>query len=130
MFNSSDKPKLLIISKNIEYPRLFQVLATKLGVIVVPVKGTGDDLAKLDTISPDLIVMDWLDQQKDRSLCVQRIRKWNESSQNHTPILTVTGHTDANLQACLDEQMDDYLAMPFSFEQLLGKLTYWLAERG
>jgi CheY-like chemotaxis protein len=89
VLNSSDKPTLLIISNSIEYPRLFQVLATKLEVSVVPVKGTPDDLVDLDAFAPDLIIMDWLDQRKDRSFCVQRIRSWNEQRQKHTPILTV-----------------------------------------
>lgn len=123
---SQSQPVILIIGDSPDYPRIFELLAAKLGINFRFVRGCAEGLRALDETGFDIVVMDWQMPDIDGRICAGKIRDREKDTGTHTTIIGITGHVKANLDSCLTAGMDDYLAMPFTYEQLNAKLKYWL----
>ena len=57
------------------------------------------------------------------------IRKIEEGTGNHTPIIGVTAHViKGDMEKCFEAGMDDYLSKPVSPDALDAKITKWIAS--
>jgi CheY-like chemotaxis protein len=75
------------------------------------------------------VLLDLTLPQMDGFECAKRIREMEKPSQQHTPIIALTGRaTPADRQACLAAGMDDYLSKPFEPEALRRILLRWLYQ--
>jgi two-component system, OmpR family, response regulator MprA len=78
-----------------------------------------DGLVQIETLKPDVIVLDVLMPGTD-GLAVARIVR---DRGNHTPILMLTArHEVSDRVAGLDAGADDYLVKPFALDELLARL--------
>jgi len=72
----------------------------------------------------DLILMDCQMPVMDGYQATTRIR---EQESGHVPIIAFTAHAlKADQQSCIDKGMNDYLAKPFTQQELYEKLCQWL----
>lgn len=124
----SGKPHVLIIDDQPEYAKLFELLAESLGIEAHLVNSCQEGMKALQTSKFDIILMDWLMPDVDGAECACRIRKNEQSSGGHIPIIGVSGYIKATREECLAAGMDDYLPIPFTYEQLHDILCKWLPK--
>lgn len=124
-----ERPLVLIIDDQPEYARLFELLSDSLGIKSYIVNSCQEGLKALETIKFDIILMDWLMPDTDGPECACKIRKIEETAGGRVPIIGVSGYVKASRQECLDAGMDDYLAIPFTLEQLQDVLAKWLKKK-
>lgn len=121
-------PLVLLIGDTPDYPRIFELLASKLQINFKVVRGCAEGLRALDETQFDIVVMDWQMPEIDGRICTGKIREMEKLTGRRTPVVGITGHVKATLDNCLNAGMDDYLAMPFTYDQLHQKLTFWLSS--
>ncbi|PZM85906.1 MAG: hypothetical protein DKT66_00430 [Candidatus Melainabacteria bacterium] len=122
------RPLVLIIDDQPEYARLFELISDSLGIRSYIVNSCTEGLKALETIKVDIILMDWLMPDTDGPECACKIRKIEETAGGRVPIIGVSGYVKATRQECLGAGMDDYLAIPFTMEQLQATLSRWLKK--
>jgi CheY-like chemotaxis protein len=123
---SGERPLVLIIDDQPEYARLFELISDSLGIRSYIVNSCAEGLKALETVKVDIILMDWLMPDTDGPECACKIRKIEETAGGRVPIIGVSGYVKATRQECLNAGMDDYLAIPFTMEQLQATLSKWL----
>ncbi len=123
------KPLVLIIDDNPRYAHLFELLAERLGIVVLVVNSCEEGMQKLKKQKFDVIMMDWLMPEVDGLACTKKIRlRESETEAKNTAIIGVSGYIHANKKACVEAGMDDFLEIPFTLEQLHEKLSHWLKK--
>ena len=71
----------------------------------------------------DLILMDVQMPNMNGLEATAAIRKLEQSSDRHTPILALTAHAmDGDRERCIEAGMDDYLSKPIHSKDLLAKI--------
>ncbi len=77
----------------------------------------------------DLILMDYRMPEVDGCMCTERIRAMKEI-QHDIPIIAVTAQiVQGSREKCLEAGMDDFLAKPFTLEELHLKICTWLQKK-
>jgi CheY-like chemotaxis protein len=127
--NARGKPLVLVIDDNAQYGRLLELLSEKLGITAYRATSCEQGIAALKKTSFDVILMDWLMPEVDGPMCTALIREVEEQLGRSTPIIGVTGHIKVSHEKCLEAGMDDFLAIPFTIEQLHQKLSAWMRVR-
>jgi len=75
----------------------------------------------------DLILMDCLMPEMDGFEATRELRKDNRT--HKTPIIALTANAQkSDRERCIESGMDDFLAKPFEFEDLIRLLNCWLPE--
>jgi CheY-like chemotaxis protein len=84
----------------------------------------------LNQKSYDMVLMDCQMPELDGFETTRLIRKKEKDDHGrHVPIIALTAHAlEGDRETCLEAEMDDYLAKPFTLEELCGKLEHWLGE--
>lgn len=121
------RSKILIVDDNPQYAKIFELLSDELKIDAHIVGSCDDALKALDKTAFDLIIMDWLMPDVDGPACTRKIRL--NKARKHIPVIGVTGYLKANHSLCLEAGMDDYLAIPFTYDQLEAKLKEWLKQK-
>ncbi len=81
--------------------------------------------------SPRLICMDVSMPVMNGHDASREIRRIEEGSGRHTPIIAVTAHAMINdREACMEAGMDDYLSKPVSPRRLEEKIEKWISDAG
>ena len=81
--------------------------------------------------SPKVICMDISMPVLNGHEATQEIRKMEEGSDRHTPIIGVTAHAiKGDMEKCFEAGMDDYLSKPVSPDRLEEKIFLWLDANG
>jgi two-component system phosphate regulon response regulator PhoB len=121
-------PRVLVVE---DEPAIAELLAVNLRHNGFQPVWAEDGIAaqrELDTVLPDLILLDWmLPGQSGLSLA----RKWRASPRTRTvPILMLTARGDEpDKVAGLDAGADDYITKPFSTQELLARIRAVLRRR-
>jgi two-component system sensor histidine kinase/response regulator len=123
------KPAVLVVDDNAQYGRLLELLSEKLGIDAHRVACCDEGVVAIRTTKFDVILMDWLMPEVDGPMCTGRIRELEKELGRSVPIIGVTGHIKVSYEHCLEAGMDDFLAIPFTIEQLAAKISYWLKEK-
>jgi len=86
----------------------------------VAVAGNGKEaLAALEKQSFDLVLMDIQMPEMDGFEATAAIRKIEQTSGNHLPVIAMTAHAMVgDRERCLEAGMDDYIAKPIRSEEL------------
>jgi len=87
-------------------------------------------LAMLETGSFDLVLMDWHMPQMDGLTATRKLRaaELARTPGKRVPIIGITASVmPGDREACIDAGMDDFLAKPFTFDELIEVLRRWLA---
>jgi len=123
------KPIVLVIDDNPKYAKLFELLADKLGITAHIVSSCGEGIEALERFSFDVILMDWYMPEVDGRVCTGKIREIEQTTGTHVPIIGVSGFALATAETCAAAGMDDFLRVPFTYEQLHDKLCHWLQKK-
>src|SRR5260221_9684749 len=85
----------------------------------------GETVQHMDKEFPDLLLLDiWLSGQDGREICKQLK---NQASTKHIPIILVSASRDL-VKSAHEAGANDFVAKPFHMEELLGKISKWLAQ--
>ena len=115
---------ILLAEDNAVNQRLARVLLEKAGHSVV-VANTGQNAVRLWAEQPfDLILMDVQMPDMDGLEATAAIRRREQPSGTHIPIVAMTAHAmSGDRQRCLDAGMDDYTSKPIRGPELLELIT-------
>jgi signal transduction histidine kinase/CheY-like chemotaxis protein len=116
---------VLLVEDNPVNQELASEMLAILGATVVNAWNGEDALARLEERQFDVVLLDCQMPDMDG---YQVSRRWRareaaQPQQRRTPIIALTANAlQGAAQKCLDAGMDDYLAKPFTFEDLRGAL--------
>jgi two-component system, sensor histidine kinase and response regulator len=120
---------LLIIDDREDQRMILRSVANHLGVGFHIVGSWEEAEAAMNTVSFDLVLMDWQMPGIDGIEATKRLRAYDVGKDRYTPIIAVTARAMAgDRERCLEAGMDDYLAKPFTLNELRSKLETWLSH--
>jgi len=123
------KPLVLVVDDDRSHRKLLELLAERLEITAHLTSSCEEALSVLEMFSFDVVLMDVRMPGIDGFMCTQKIRALSPEAEK-TPIVAVTAQVAPNdRQKCLSAGMDDYLAKPFTLEQLHDKLIFWLQKK-
>ena len=118
-----------------DYPINQRVLTALLDALHLPWHVVDNGLQALEAIQAqpqawDVVLMDVQMPVMDGYSATMRIREWERmQGRVRVPIIAVTADASADdRQRCLDAGMDDFLAKPIVWQQLVGVLRVWLPK--
>ncbi len=119
--------RVLLAEDNPVNQHVARAMLTRLGLEVTVV---GDGLAATEAAAQqafDLILMDCHMPRMDGYEASHAIRE-REAGKRRIPIIALTANVmEGNRERCLEAGMDDYLAKPYSLDQLRAALARWIA---
>lgn len=122
------KPRVLIVEDESPIAELLAVNLRHNGF--EPIWAEDGDAAQreIDTVLPDLILLDWMLPGRSG---MELARHWRKAPRTKTvPILMLTARGDEpDKVAALDAGADDYITKPFSTQELLARLRAVLRRR-
>jgi len=122
--------KVLIAEDNPVNQIVFRQILTGSGIAYRIVDNGEEAVAAWQSEPPDLILMDVSMPVMNGHQATGAIRKGEQGTGRHIPIIGVTAHAlDSDREACLAAGMDDYLSKPISPELLLRKIEQWGGKR-
>jgi two-component system sensor histidine kinase/response regulator len=125
--NGAHRPHLLIAEDNPINQRLALAQLEKLGYRADVVATGVEALSAAETRTYDLVLLDCQMPEMDGFEVTRAIRKREQRTGAHLPIVAMTANALAEDRAlCLAAGMDDYLSKPVSLEALKPVLTRWL----
>ena len=94
------------------------------------IANNGKEAVKLyEKHNPKVICMDVSMPMMNGHEATKEIRKREQDSDHHTPIIGVTAHAiKGDMERCFDAGMDDYLSKPVSPDKLEQKIKKWIDE--
>jgi two-component system, sensor histidine kinase and response regulator len=102
------------------------LILERLGCVVETATNGWDALERHADKEFELIFMDCQMPEMDGYEATAEIRRRESQSHRHTPIIALTGNViEGARERCLAAGMDDYLAKPFSLDQMRAMLTAW-----
>jgi CheY-like chemotaxis protein len=127
--NPTARPRVLVVDDDLVHQKLMKLVSDHLAIDVQVASTSTDALAILATESFDIILMDWRMPVTDGLTCTLKIRELQNAQGKRIPIIAVTAHAlTGDRERCLAAGMDDYLAKPFTLEQLQEKIQEWLIQ--
>lgn len=127
MTHSLSNAMLLIIDDREDQRIILRSVCNHLGV-GYHLAGSWDEAeAAIETVSFDLILMDWQMPGVDGIEATKRLRAHDLNNVRYTPIIAVTARAmRGDRETCLEAGMDDYLAKPFTLNELRAKIENWI----
>ena len=120
------KKRILIVEDNQELIKVLRLLLKKSYEVYLALNGE-QGVAMATTKRPDLIVMDILLPEMDGLRATNLIRK--NPMTKAIPILAVTAGVNGNgKEECLQSGCNDFIAKPFTFEDLLPRIENLLKD--
>jgi len=121
-------PRVLIVE---DEPAIAELIAVNLrhnGLAPVWAENGDSAQREIDTVLPDVILLDWM---LPGASGVQLARRWRGDARTRTiPILMLTARGDEpDKIAGLDAGADDYITKPFSTQELLARIRAVLRRR-
>ena len=115
--------KILLAEDNVVNQKLAVGILKKLGHRV-SIAGDGQEtLDRLDKEDFDLVLMDIQMPVMDGLAATREIRRREQTTGNHIPIIAMTAHAmKGDRENCLAAGMDDYLSKPIRLKELEAKL--------
>jgi CheY-like chemotaxis protein len=96
------------------------------GCSCVAVETGIDVLSALESETFDLVLMDISMPVMDGIQATLEIRSREKTTGIHLPIIAMTAHAlEGDRERCVSAGMDDYIAKPIDFSDLLEKLYLW-----
>ncbi|HEX4604539.1 MAG TPA: response regulator, partial [Candidatus Angelobacter sp.] len=111
--------RILLAEDNLVNQRLAVRTLEKMGHTVAVALTGLEALAALRTEKFDLVLMDVQMPEMDGYAATREIRKREQGSQEHLPVIAMTAHAmKGDRESCLEAGMDEYVAKPVSREEL------------
>ena len=119
--------KVLLAEDNMVNQEVAMAMLQNMGVSYETVGNGKDALDILKKQSFDVILMDCQMPEMDGFQATRAIREQEVDSDRHQAIIALTANAvSGDRERCLKAGMDDYLAKPFTQEQLFGMLSRWM----
>ncbi len=110
---------ILLAEDNVVNQKLATKMLEKRGHQVVVASNGEEAVALNDQEDFDMILMDVQMPELDGFGATRRIRRQEEGTRTHVPIIAMTAHTmKGDKEKCLAAGMDDYTSKPINFEKL------------
>lgn len=125
--HKSQEIKILLVEDNQLNQKLTKKMLSKAGYSCDLAQNGLEALETLETISYDMVFMDCQMPVMDGYEATAKIREM-EKAQNRkpTPIIALTANAmHGDIKDCKDAGMDDYVAKPINFEQLIEKIKLY-----
>jgi two-component system, sensor histidine kinase and response regulator len=121
---SDPRLKILLAEDNAVNRALATALLEKRGHTVVATENGREALAALQRESFDLILMDVQMPVMDGLEAISAIRKKEQSTRAHLPIIALTAHAmKGDRERCLSAGADEYVAKPIRMSELLAAMN-------
>jgi len=124
-----DRPMILVIDDQPDNAKLFELVSEMLGITVNIVSACSEAVHAIEKYEFDLIFMDWVMPEENGPACTKRIRKLEERIGGRIPIVGISGYIHASKTKCLEADMDDFLNVPFTMEELQALLAKWTTRK-
>ena len=119
--------RVLLVEDNLVNQRIGTALLARAGLKCEVANNGEEALKALSRLTFDLVLMDCQMPVMDGYAATRAIRRQEQSTGRHTPIIAMTAHAmQGDRERCLAAGMDDYLAKPVVGEDLFTMLTRWL----
>lgn len=126
---SRDSVDVLVCEDNEINQLVFKNLLEASGISYA-IAGDGElGIELYNTLHPRLVLMDISMPRLNGLDTTRHIREIEDRVGIHTPIIGVTAHAmPADMEACIDAGMDEYVPKPISPMSLLDKINAWLEK--
>ncbi|MEY4099251.1 MAG: hypothetical protein RL300_422, partial [Pseudomonadota bacterium] len=122
--------RVLLVEDNDINQRLAAMMLASFGIEPVLAVNGLEALEQFDRQDVDLVLMDCQMPEMDGYQATMALRRRTEGRTKRLPIVALTANAmPEDEQKCLEAGMDDFLAKPFSLEQLREKLARWLPTK-
>ncbi len=123
-----------MVDDDATHRKMMQLIADHLGILPFLTSSCAEAIDSLSQptsrLTPDLILMDWRMPSIDGCACAKRIRALTSANGGCVPIIAVTALVmPGDKEACLEAGMDDYLAKPFTIDELRNVIDKWLHRK-
>lgn len=124
------KGRILIVEDDPISGELGKLMLEKLGLTVTWARD-GAQAVELATREPfDVVIMDCWMPVMDGLEATRRLRHSPEPRLRELPVIALTANVrQADLHACLEAGMNDFMTKPLFFDQLVGKLRPYLRRK-
>ena len=122
-----DAVDVLVCEDNEVNQIVFSQILTETGYSFAIANNGREGVSLYERLQPKLILMDVSMPQMNGLEATAAIRKAENESTKHTPIVGVTAHAiKGDQEKCFEAGMDDYLAKPVSPDALTQKIDKWM----
>ena len=119
--------RILLAEDNLVNQKIALRLLEKAGLSADLAKNGKEAVNAVQNANYDLILMDCQMPEMDGFEATAAIRKLEEATRRHTPIVALTANAmTGDRERCLDCGMDDYVSKPFDVKALQRLITQWL----
>lgn len=121
--------KILLVEDNILNQKVVSFNLRKFDYEVIAVTNGTDALDQFENKNFDLVLMDLMLPGMNGYEITREIRKREKQTglEKEIPIIAITANTlDNDRQKCFEAGMNDYLAKPFTVEELLQKVRLFI----
>jgi two-component system, sensor histidine kinase and response regulator len=119
--------RVLLAEDNVVNQRLAARLMEKRGHTVVVVSTGREALSALTQEPFDVVLMDVQMPDMDGLEATTAIRRWEQETRIHVPIIAMTAHTmQGDAERCLAAGMDGYVSKPIKPEDLYAAIDSFL----
>lgn len=124
---TATSPVVLLVEDNQTNQLVAELILQGLGYRVHTVANGKEALEALSRITYDAVLMDCQMPVMDGFTATAEIRRQEQATGHHTPIIAMTANALASdREKCLASGMDDFIAKPFQPEDLNARLQKWL----
>lgn len=118
---------ILVVEDNKINQKVIRAMLHMAGHPAEFVDNGAEAVARFPDLKPSLILMDISMPVMNGHDATREIRRLEEDSPNHTPIIAVTAHVmKSDKELCFQAGMDDYVAKPITPQSLADIMSNWL----
>ena len=122
--------RILLVEDTVANQKLAMMLLKKLGYQAVLAKNGLEAVQCIDTVNPDLILMDCQMPEMDGFEATAAIREAEKASGRYIPIVAMTANAmKGDKEKCLAAGMDDYTTKPINPKQLAQTIEQWIEKK-
>ncbi|HJZ45968.1 MAG TPA: response regulator [Roseiflexaceae bacterium] len=121
--------RILIVEDEINIVRLISFRLERLGHTISAAASGGAGLVAARQLSPDLILLDVMIPELNGFQVLERLKADPATESIPVLMLTARGH-EHDIVAGLEGGAEDYIVKPFSFPELIARVSTALARHG